>query len=65
MEDYSPKTFGDTKNTLGSFKPSGLSHPQLDSSQISEFQAERLLEAGYVIVHNEVEATRILMERKS
>jgi hypothetical protein len=63
--DYSPRTFLDTKNTLASFRPSGLTHEVLNSAQIGEFQAERLLEAGYVIVHDEAAAALILEGRKS
>lgn len=65
MDDYSPQTFRETQNTLASFRPAGLTHESLDSTQISEFQAERMLEAGYVIIHDEDTAALILKGRKS
>ena len=65
MSDYSPTTFNATKNTLGSFMPAGLSHETLDRGQIPEFQAERMLEAGYVIIHDEIIAGLILAGRKT
>lgn len=63
-EDYSPTTFLDTTNTLTSFHPAGITHPTLDGTEIGEFQALRLLEAGYVIKYDEEAAQAILHNRK-
>lgn len=64
---FSPMTFGDTKNTLGSFIATGTesSHwPGKGHQPVVEFQAERLLEAGYRIVYDPEIARAILAGRK-
>ena len=50
--DYTPPGPIGLANTLGSFLPSGLAHPQLerDGQTIGQFQAERMLESGYAVV---------------
>lgn len=65
VDIYSPDTFRDTWNTLASFRPAQLSHPTLNSAEIGAFQAERLLEAGYVIRYDPARADAILAGRKS
>ena len=62
--DYSPTTFRDTQNTLGSFRPAGMTHPTLDHTEIAEFMAEHLLEAGYVIRYDQERAAQILEGRR-
>ena len=62
--DYSPMTFRDTQNTLGSIRPAGLTHPTLDHSQIPEFMAEKLLEGGYVVRYDPLLAEEILRGRR-
>ena len=62
--DYTPRTFHSTQNTLGSFMPAGLSHGGLSHQEIKEFQAERLLEAGYVVRYDPERAAQILADRK-
>jgi len=64
-EDYSPTDFNSTQNTLGGMMPAGLAHASLTHQEIKEFQAERLLESGYVVRYDPERAQGILANRKT
>ena len=50
--NYDPKGYRDLGNTLGSFLPAGLGRPELGGQTIGQFQAQKMLESGFVVVHS-------------
>lgn len=62
--DYTPKGFLDTANTLSCHQMAGLSleieGTNITPTHMGKFQAQHLLEAGYVIIYAPNRAAQIL-----
>lgn len=63
VHPFTPATFLDTMNTLGCYQVAGLRADQAPAwrgNDLARFQAERLLEAGYVLLWHPTYAAALL-----